>query len=183
VAGGTPRGISDGHSWASTTQVAGGGLLNDTIKTQNQSGVMSVIPTHNLNAHILGEEQPPTHPFSFSAHICFSNITDRAAAALWTRKQEWIWEPAASSRSCRVPAARYPNVTEPGWVAVGTVGKGQACCNGVVRLGSWQDSGHLMNVCLKHCTRQTSRIFPRSPSGNAPTPTSRRCSGLILATE
>lgn len=64
VAGGVPSGISSEHGWAFATQVAGGYLLNDTNKTQKQSRLMSVIPSDHLNAHILGEEQPPTHPFS-----------------------------------------------------------------------------------------------------------------------
>lgn len=64
VAGRAPSGISSEHGWAFATRVAGGYLLNDTNKTQKQSRLMSVIPSDNLNAHILGEEQPPTHPFS-----------------------------------------------------------------------------------------------------------------------
>lgn len=64
VAGRVPSDISGEHGWALATQAAGGCLLNDTNKTQNQSGLMSVIPSDNLNAHILGEEQPPTRPFS-----------------------------------------------------------------------------------------------------------------------
>lgn len=64
VAGTVPSGISSEHGWAFATQAAGGYLLNDTNKTQKQSRLMSVIPSDNLNAHILGQEQPPTHPFS-----------------------------------------------------------------------------------------------------------------------
>lgn len=88
VAGRALSGISSEHGWAFATQVAGGCLLNDTNTTPKQSRLMSVIPSDNLNAHILGKEQPPTHPFLCYARTSSPNIEDNAATALWRRKRE-----------------------------------------------------------------------------------------------
>lgn len=53
------------------------------IKTKTKAGLMSVIPSDNLNAHILGEGQPPTHLFSFCYRTRFLNVEGNVAAVLW----------------------------------------------------------------------------------------------------
>lgn len=86
MAGRALSGISSGHGWALVTHVAAGCLLTDSNKTQKQSGLMSVIPSDNLNACILGAEQPPTRHFACYARSCSPNIENSAAIALWRRK-------------------------------------------------------------------------------------------------
>lgn len=79
---------------------------------------------------------------------------------------------------CQVEAAEhqlcYPNVTEPwdcgkGWerwyVSILSI---QAWRDKAVCSGSWQERGHLTNVCLKCCAQQISCIFPCSPSRSVP---------------
>lgn len=131
---------------------------------------MSVILSNNLNAHVLGVEQPLTHQNS-------PNTKDNAAPVLWRKKVKIDMgtgsaEQKLKTASCIVPKGHgvlrlHTKKGERG---------GEVVCEHLLHtwraqmvcLGSWQNHGHLTSICLKPCIWQTPCIFVGSLTCNVP---------------
>lgn len=114
VAGWAPSGTSSGHGWAFVTRLVGRPVLNGTNRTR-KPGLMSAIPSDNLNVHILGAASS-THPFSPAP--LSPNIEADVTAALRRRGSS----SAKRGPQCASSMRCDKNVTQPPGDAGGSEG-------------------------------------------------------------